>query len=78
MICDDATRCALDSCHRKLSLAQTIASCRCGRSFCRFHQDPEAHACTYDFRAQMRDALSRQLGGAKAARARQGVADVAD
>ena len=46
-------------CRKKLTL--TATSCRCGFKFCDTHRLPEEHACTYDFNATGKAALSTML-----------------
>ena len=52
-------RCAAPNCSRRLAL--TDFDCRCGTRYCAEHRVPEAHACTFDFRAAARGALATQL-----------------
>ena len=35
-------------CNKKMGLMPF--ECKCGKSFCILHKDPEAHNCTYDFK----------------------------
>lgn len=46
-------------CRKKLNL--TATTCRCGFKFCDIHRLPEEHACTYDFSATGKAALSTML-----------------
>lgn len=50
-----ANRCA--TCKRKVGL--TGFACRCEATFCGTHRYPEKHACSFDFRAAGREAISR-------------------
>jgi hypothetical protein len=52
-------RCAAPNCSRRLAL--TDFDCRCGARHCAEHRVPEAHACTFDFRAAARSTLATQL-----------------
>lgn len=47
------------ACTKKLGL--TDMNCRCGHRFCAAHRIPEAHACTYDYRAAAAALLTAQL-----------------
>jgi len=49
-------RCSI--CTKKLGLATTY-QCRCGSKFCAKHRYPEAHTCTYDYKAEGRRLLER-------------------
>lgn len=43
-------RCEHEGCKRRLnSLDVAIATCRCGRCFCKFHRLPETHACPIQY-----------------------------
>uniref|UniRef100_A0A2C9WGM9 AN1-type domain-containing protein n=1 Tax=Manihot esculenta TaxID=3983 RepID=A0A2C9WGM9_MANES len=35
-------------------------NCRCGNAFCRWHRQPEDHACTVDFKELGRELLIKQ------------------
>lgn len=47
------------ACPKKLGL--TDMNCRCGHRFCATHRIPEAHACSYDYRAAAAALLTAQL-----------------
>jgi len=47
------------ACPKKLGL--TDMNCRCGHRFCATHRVPEAHACSYDYRAAATTLLTAQL-----------------
>lgn len=46
-------------CEKRLAL--TDYDCRCGTRYCSAHRLPEAHNCSYDFRAANRTVLGAQL-----------------
>ncbi|WOL13273.1 hypothetical protein Cni_G22042 [Canna indica] len=45
-------------CAKKLRLCSRY-ECRCGSAFCAAHRLPEAHGCTFDFKAAGRAALAK-------------------
>ena len=53
----DHKRCNV--CKKRLLLTST--ACRCGLKFCEMHRYPEEHECTYDYKAEGRKALEKQL-----------------
>ncbi|XP_019156521.1 PREDICTED: zinc finger A20 and AN1 domain-containing stress-associated protein 7-like [Ipomoea nil] len=46
-----------DACKKKVRVMGF--ECRCGRTFCGIHRYPEKHDCTFDFKAQGRDAIAK-------------------
>ena len=46
-------------CNKKMGLMPF--ECKCGKSFCILHKDPEAHNCTYDFKGKSKERLQGQL-----------------
>lgn len=53
---DGTTRC--NKCNKKVGL--TAIKCRCGSTFCAAHRYAEAHGCTYDYKANCRQELTKQ------------------
>ena len=53
----DQKRCNV--CKKRLLL--TSMACRCGLKFCDMHRYPEEHECSYDYKAEGRKALEKQL-----------------
>lgn len=59
---EDPPKARCGACGHRLGLVQmTTGQCRCGRSFCVQHRDPEAHGCTHDYRAEAKEALRTKL-----------------
>ncbi|KAG5028257.1 hypothetical protein JHK87_011771 [Glycine soja] len=50
-----ANRCG--TCNKKVGL--TGFACKCGSTFCGVHRYPEKHECTYDFKGEAREAISK-------------------
>ena len=40
--------CEYEDCNRKLKIHDL--SCKCGKTFCKFHKFPEQHNCNYDYK----------------------------
>lgn len=52
-------RCGAPDCKRKLLL--TDITCRCGVRCCMAHRDSTQHACKYDFKAEGKQLLEKNL-----------------
>lgn len=52
-------RCSFTNCKRKLPL--TAITCRCNLQFCDNHRMPEDHECSYDYKAEGRKQMEKQL-----------------
>jgi predicted nucleic acid binding AN1-type Zn finger protein len=55
----DSRRCCHPDCKKKLTLSDF--ACKCGKKHCSSHRIPEAHACTYDYKAQQREVLLKTM-----------------
>ena len=53
---EEKERCIV--CARKIGLTAVV--CKCGRKFCKYHQNAEDHNCTFDYKAHARDLLRSQ------------------
>lgn len=54
-----ANRCNCEGCKKKLGLLGF--KCVCGLEFCSKHRQPENHKCTFDFKANSKENLSKKL-----------------
>ncbi|XP_071728967.1 uncharacterized protein [Rutidosis leptorrhynchoides] len=52
-------------CHKKVGSLFKFR-CRCGGVYCKVHQFPEDHACTYDYKADERDHFLKENPTCKA------------
>lgn len=52
-------RCMVGECRVRLGL--TAFACRCGGYYCGTHRFDDAHACTYDYKAEQQALLSSQM-----------------
>lgn len=52
-------RCMAGECRVRLGL--TAFACRCGGYYCGAHRFDEAHACSYDYKAEQQALLSSQM-----------------
>jgi predicted nucleic acid binding AN1-type Zn finger protein len=55
-------RCAHEGCRRKLGLVPF--TCRCTKDFCAEHRGGDAHACTYDYKAEHKKELLKYMSTA--------------
>ena len=44
-------------CNKKLTLGDSIITCRCHEIFCIYHRDAVAHNCPYDIRKHEQDRI---------------------
>lgn len=49
--------CEAEGCRKKLSL--TSVECKCGKAFCSSHRYAEQHNCSYDYKKNKEDLLSK-------------------
>ena len=52
-------RCQFEGCRRKLG--PVPFSCRCNKDFCIDHRGSDAHACTFDYKAEHKKELLKTL-----------------
>jgi hypothetical protein len=51
------TRC--EHCKKKLGVMEY--KCKCGKTFCITHLHAESHKCTYDYQAEAKQILKKQI-----------------
>lgn len=51
------TRC--EQCKKKLGVMEY--KCKCGKTFCITHLHAESHKCTYDYQAEAKTILKKQI-----------------
>lgn len=49
-IIQNAIRCQLKGCNKKLSLTEMLCKCQCGNTHCTTHRLSSDHMCTYDYK----------------------------
>ena len=55
-------RCQKPDCRKKLTL--TSIACKCKQYYCSVHRYETEHACTFDYKAEQREALNRYMSTA--------------
>lgn len=56
------SRCEQSTCTKKLTL--TSIACKCKKYYCAKHRYESEHACTFDYRAEQKENLSKYMSTA--------------
>ena len=54
-------KCNCVNCNKKLKLTDIEMKCKCGKTFCYKHRNPEEHNCKYNFEVENKSSIIDEM-----------------